>query len=106
MTFRLRRISFWALLIALQLTILESGCFLFTQLRPDLFDDRETALAKLQPEQFERFKETSASNLLGWDNPATVTMLRNCIGVEVTYSFDQARDRLHGERRPQDALVL
>jgi hypothetical protein len=106
MTLRLRRISFWALMIASQLVILETGCFLFTQLRPDLFDDRETALAMLQPEQFERFKQTSASNLLGWDNPAAVTTLRNCIGVEVTYSYDQARVRLHGERRPQDALIL
>jgi len=103
---RSRRISFWALTIAVQLAILELGCFLFTQLRPDLFDDREAALAMLQPEQFERFKETSASDLLGWDNPAAATVLRNCVGVDVTYSYDQARIRLHGKRRPQDALVL
>ena len=106
MTLRLRRTSFWAVIIALQLAILEIGCFLFTRLRPDLFDYRESALAKLQPEEFERFKEMNASNLLGWDNPAAVTKLRNCVGEEVTYSYDQARDRLHGERGSQDALIL
>ncbi len=106
MTVRLRRMSFWAVIIASQLAVLEIGCFLFTQLRPNLFDYRETALAKLQPAEFDRFKETVASNRLGWDNPATLTKLRNCLGKEVTYSYDQARVRLHSERRSQDALIL
>jgi hypothetical protein len=99
-------VLFWTVAVALSLATIEMVCFSVAQLRPDLFDYRQVALAKLQSTEFERFKATSASDLLGWDNPTTVRRQQNCVGHEVTYSYDEARVRLHGQRRPQDAIVL
>jgi hypothetical protein len=106
MTFRVRRVAFWAAIVAIQFAILEVGCFLTTRMRPDLFDQREAALAKLVPKEFEQFKASIASNLLGWDNPATVTRLSNCVGQEVTYSYNPTRVRMHGDRKPEDSVIL
>ena len=51
--------------------------------RPDaagLFDHRDEILRKLSPEDFQRYKDTRASNVLGWDNPGRRQRLANCLG--------------------------
>jgi hypothetical protein len=100
-----RRIAFWAILIGAVLALVEFGCLLLVQARPDLFDHREAALAKLQAEPFERFRTQRASRTLGWDHPAAqVVKLRACTGVELPNTYGPARDRLHGNSA--DAVVV
>ncbi len=102
--------AFWAILIAAVLVGIEFGCFGLTRLRPDLFDNREAVLAvlaALQPADFNRVEATTASDLLGWDNPASMTaQMRNCTGQEITYTYGRERTRLHGRAMPADATVL
>lgn len=101
-----RSLAFWALTLALPLAGLELGGFALAQLRPDLFDDREVALAAITPAEFERARATM-SDRLGWDNPAArEARTQNCAGETVVASYDENRTRLHGSRRPGDAVVL
>jgi hypothetical protein len=78
-----------------------------TKLRPDFFDQREAFLSHLRSEDFERFQQQAASNTLGWDNPAGQTRRqRNCIGIEITYTYDQDRLRVHATTPARDAVIL
>jgi hypothetical protein len=95
------------ILVATPVIAAEASCFVFTKLRPDLFDQRQVILANLQPERFQRFKKTSASNILGWDNPAAaVQRWRSCAGETVTYTYGEHRERLHGRGDSPDAVIL
>ncbi len=102
----LKRFIFYGLLVLLPLASAELGSFVLAKLRPDLFDYRDEVLAKLTPRALERFNATIASNVLGWDNPEGVSRLPNCLGAQVTYSYDEARVRLSGRRSSRDAVVL
>jgi hypothetical protein len=101
-----KRAVFYSLLVLIPLGCAEVGAFALTQMRPDLFDHRDEILRKLRPEDFGRYKTEVASNVLGWDNPAGVRSFANCLGEQVTYSYDAARVRRHGKRSPQDAIVV
>lgn len=101
-----KRAAFYGLLVLIPLASAEVGSFLVARTRPDLFDHRDEILRKFRPEDFQRYKATVASNVLGWDNPAGVQRLANCLGEQVTYSYDAARVRRHGNRSPQDAVVV
>ena len=101
-----KRAVFYGLLVLIPLASAEIGSFVLTWVRPDLFDHRGEVLRKFRPEDFQRYKATVASNLLGWDNPAGVQRLANCLGQQITYSYDAARNRRHGLRSPQDAIVV
>jgi hypothetical protein len=80
---RIRCALFWATLAVVALISLEFASFAVTRLRADLFDQREQFLDALNPADFERAQAT-ASNLLGWDNPASAAIReRNCAGEEV-----------------------
>src|SRR4029077_18396266 len=99
----------WMVLLAILLAGCELLCLAFTKLRPDLFDWRETLLSLMRAEDFERFKQQFASETLGWDNPADQTLRHqhpNCIGVEITYTYDQNRLRVHRATAARDAVVL
>jgi len=101
-----RRLAFWAITLALPLICLELGSFTLARLRPDLFDDREVALAQIGPADFARARATM-SDPLGWDNPASTELReRNCAGEEVVATYGADRIRLHGARTPRDAVVL
>jgi hypothetical protein len=92
-----RRVAFWAILVGAVLALVELCCFFVVRARPDLFDQREAAFARLQAEPFERFKAMYASPSLGWDHPAAqVLKLRSCTGADLTNTYGPARDRLHG----------
>jgi hypothetical protein len=100
-----RRIAFWAILLGIAFVLLEIGGFALVRARPDLFDRREIALAKLQSEPFERFRTLHASRTLGWDHPAgQVVTVRSCTGAEQTNTYGPARERVHGHSA--DAVVL
>jgi hypothetical protein len=100
-----RRAAFWAILVGTTLALVELGCFFLVRARPDLFDRRAVALAKLQPEPFERFRTLHASRSLGWDHPAGQTItVRACAGGELTNTYGPARERVHGNSA--DAVVL
>src|SRR5207244_6784023 len=71
----------------------------------DLFDHRDEILRKFRSEDFQRYKTTVASNVLGWDNPAGVQRLASCLGEQVSYSYDAARVRRHGNRRSEERRV-
>jgi hypothetical protein len=101
-----KRVAFYGLLVLIPLACAEVGSFVVTQTRPDLFDHRDEILRKFRSEDFERYKATLASNVLGWDNPAGVQRIANCVGQQITYSYDAARLRRHGNRSPQDAIVV
>jgi hypothetical protein len=106
-TARTKQIAFWAIAITFLLVCIEFGCFLVTRFRPDLFDQRELILARLRSADFERIKANSASDLLGWDNPAsTITQTKNCAGEAVNSTYSSDRIRLHGRGMPHDAVVL
>ena len=60
MSFARRRLAFWAITLALPLIGLELGSFALARLRPDLFDDREAALAQIGPADFARAQPTLA----------------------------------------------
>jgi hypothetical protein len=93
--------------LALPLVGFELLSFTFSKLRPNLFDRRETLLQRLLPEDFERFKQHSASYTLGWDNPKSeIRRQQNCLGTEITYTYDQDRLRVHGAVPARDAVVL
>jgi len=80
--------------------------FALTKTLPDLFDQRQQILETLRPEQFEQFKQSVASDKLGWDNPAGETRrVRNCVGEEVTHTYSASRIRLHGAQA-SDAVVV
>jgi hypothetical protein len=99
----------WMVLLAILLAGCELLSLAFTKLRPDLFDWRETLLSLMRAEDFERFKQQFASETLGWDNPADQTLRHrhpNCIGVEITYTYDQNRLRVHRATAARDAVVL
>jgi hypothetical protein len=100
-----RPIAFWAILVGAVLALVELGCLALVRARPDLFDHRDAALARLQAEPFERFKSLYASRTLGWDHPAAqVVKLRSCTGAELPNTYGPARDRLHGNST--DAVVV
>jgi hypothetical protein len=104
---RIRYATFWAVCIATLLVSIELACFVVTRLRPDLFDEREQFLDGLRLAEFDRAKTTTASNLLGWDNPASTTVrTTNCAGDEVVATFNADRNRPHGKRAPGDAVIL
>jgi lysophospholipase L1-like esterase len=104
---RNKQFAFWAITIIFLLVCIELACFLVTRFRPDLFDQRELIVAQLGSADFERIQANSASDLLGWDNPAsTITQTKNCAGEEVTSTYSSDRIRLHGRGRPHDAVVL
>jgi len=70
---RISRISlFWILVAAVPLVCLELLGFALTKVAPDLFDQRQPFLQSLQTDDLERFKQSVASNTLGWDNPANL----------------------------------
>ena len=93
--------------IAIPLAGMEFASFGLTRIHPDLFDQRELILVQLRPADFELIKETTASDLLGWDNPASTTARKkNCAGEEITYTFGRDRIRRHGKGAPNDAVVL
>src|SRR5262249_26366206 len=72
---------------------------------PDLFDQREVTFARLQDEQFARFKALYASRTLGWDHPADqVVPVGDCRKLEIPMTFGPARDRRHG--RSEQAVVV
>jgi hypothetical protein len=98
---------FWIVLLAIPLAALELSSFVFIKLRPDFFDQRETFLSQLTSEDFERFKQQTASSTLGWDNPAGQTRRqRDCIGNEITYTWNQERLRVHDTAPARDAVIL
>jgi hypothetical protein len=103
-----RKVVFWTvLLLAIPLAGLELCSFVLVKLRPNFFDQREAFLSHLRSEDFERFKQQAASNTLGWDNPAGQTRRqRNCIGMEITYTWDQDRLRVHDTTPVRDAVIL
>lgn len=101
-----KRAAFYGLLVLIPLACAEVGSVVVAQMRPDLFDHRDEIVRRFRPEDFQRYKTTVASNVLGWDNPAGVQRLANCLGEQVTYSYDAQRVRRHGDRSPQDAIVL
>jgi GDSL-like Lipase/Acylhydrolase family len=101
-----KRAAFYGLLVLIPLACAEIGSFVVARTRPDLFDHRDEIFRKFRPEDFQRYKSTVASNLLGWDNPAGVRRLASCGGEQVTYSYDAARVRRHGDRSPQNAVVV
>ena len=97
---------FWILAAAAPLLCLELLGFALTKVLPSLFDQRQPFLASLQADDLERFKQSVASNTLGWDNPAGgARPTRNCVGEEVTYTHNADRIRLHGSE-PSDAVIL
>ena len=96
----------WLLLAAVPLVCLELLGFALTKVVPDLFDQRQPFLESLQADDLERFKQSVASNTLGWDNPASdARRTRNCVGEEITYTHNADRVRLHGST-PSDAVIL
>jgi hypothetical protein len=103
-----RSIVFWAVALAIPLACAELASFALMRLRPDLFDQREAVLGRINRKDFERVRTTTASNSLGWDNPAAVSIrARSCLGDrEVESTYDSHRTRLHGDRRPGDAVIL
>lgn len=101
-----KRAAYYGLLVLILLASAEILSFGLVQMRPDLFDHRDEILRKLRPEDFQRYKDTRASNVLGWDNPAGAQRLANCLGEQITYSYDAARVRRHGKRSPDDAAVI
>jgi lysophospholipase L1-like esterase len=102
-----RRIAFWLIMLAIPLAFLEALGFAATRFAPDLFDQREAVLSSLRPDAFERFREASASSALGWDNPTGITRREpNCAGVEITYTYDQDRLRVHAAGSTPDAAVV
>src|ERR1043165_6490639 len=103
-----RPIVFWAVTVAVPLACAELASFALMRLRPDLFDQREAVLARVNRKDFEHVRTTTASNSLGWDNPAAVSIRAGrCLGDgEAVSSYDSHRTRLHGNRRPEDAVVL
>ena len=104
---RSRRNIFWTAVLVVNLAGFESLSFTLTRLRPDLFDRREAFLSRLRPDDFERFKRLAASDTLGWDNLADQTRRqKNCKGVEITYTYDQDRLRVHSAAPARDAVVL
>ena len=104
---RFGRTLLWLATIAVPVVCLELSGFAVTKLKPELFDQRTQFLAKLQPEDFAHFKANSASRLLGWDNPAGRTVKQhNCRGVDITYTFDDDRLRVHSNAPARNATVL
>jgi hypothetical protein len=103
---RASKVFTWMGLLATLLAGCELLSLVFTKLRPDLFDWREPILSRLRAEDFERFKQQFASETLGWDNPVDQTRHPNCIGVEITYTYDQNRLRVHRATSARDAVVL
>ena len=96
----------WILVAATPLVCLELLGFALTKVAADLFDQRQPFLLSLQADDLERFKQSVASNTLGWDNPAGETRrIRNCVGEEITFTYSADRIRLHGSP-PADAVVL
>jgi hypothetical protein len=78
------------------LVCLELLGFALTKVAPDLFDQRQPFFQSLQADDLERFKQSVASNTLGWDNPAGETRrIRNCVGEEITFTYSADRIRLH-----------
>jgi hypothetical protein len=96
----------WLMVAAVPLVCLELLGFALTKVAPDLFDQRQQVLATLRPNALDDFKQSVASNILGWDNPAGDTRrLRNCVGEEITFTYSTDRIRLHGSQ-PSDAVIL
>jgi hypothetical protein len=95
----------WLLLASVPLVCLELLGFALTKVAPDLFDQRQSFLESLRADDLERFKQSVASNTLGWDNPAGPQPTRNCVGEEITYTHSIDRIRLHGST-PSDAIIL
>ncbi len=97
---------FWILAAAVPLVCLELLSFALTKVLPDLFDQRQQVLTTLRPNALEDFKQSVASQLCGWDNPAGETRrLRNCVGEEIAHTYSTDRIRLHGSQ-PADAIVV
>jgi hypothetical protein len=102
-----RRIAFWLITLAILFVFVEICGFAATQLAPQLFDRRDAVLARLTPEGFERFRVSRASRTLGWENPAAATrQIPNCGHVDITYTYDADRLRVHGPTTLGDAVVL
>jgi len=101
-----KRAAFYGLLVLLLLATAEAGSFALARMRPDLFDHRQEVFRKHRPEDFQRYRSEVASKVLGWDNPVGAERRANCLGEQITYSHDASRLRRHGQRAPEDAVVL
>lgn len=102
-----KRALFWLILLAIPVAFMEVVGFTATRILPELFDRREVIIARLRPDEFERFRETTASSTLGWDNPATTSLRRrNCANDEIVYTYDQDRLRVHDAALSREAAVL
>ena len=104
---RAKRVLFWLITLAIPLGFLEMLGFATTRLMPELFDRREAFLSSLRLDEFELFREAFASRPLGWDNPvAAKRRASNCANVEITYTYDEDRLRIHDGPPARDAAVL
>jgi hypothetical protein len=91
--------------ILLLLGMLELCAFAFVTMRPDLFDQRERFMARLTAEAFDLYL-ARASNALGWENPSAPTVVRNCVGDRIVYTFNSDRDRVHNDAPQAEAQIL
>src|SRR5437868_4550061 len=104
---RARRIVSWLAMLAIPMAFLEAIGFGTTRLAPEIFDHREAVLSSLRPDEFERFRDASASSALGWDNPAEATRRApNCANIEIVYTYDQDRLRVHDAASARNAAVV
>jgi lysophospholipase L1-like esterase len=102
-----KRIVFWLIMLAIPMAFLEALGFAATRLAPELFDHRAAVLSGLRPDAFERFRDASASSALGWDNPAAATRRApNCANIEIVYTYDQDRLRVHEVASARSAAVV
>jgi hypothetical protein len=98
---------FWLIALAIPLAFTELFGFAATRLAPALFDQRDAVLATLTPDAFAQFRALVASPVLGWDNPAGTTRhAANCGHVDIAYTYDADRLRVHGRTTLRDAVVL
>jgi hypothetical protein len=103
----MRKFVFYGVMICLVLGTGELVAALTAALLPDLYDQRELTLARIEPAQLTRFASTAASLSLGWDNPAnTRVVAANCLGEDKTYTFSSDRTRTDGGAPRSQAEVL
>ncbi|MCA1510378.1 hypothetical protein [Bradyrhizobium sp. NBAIM01] len=74
---------------------------------PELYDQRDAALARIDESTLQKFVETRANPSTGWDNPSGTTVTyKNCLGELNTYTFNPDRTRRHSASAGDAQIVI
>lgn len=104
-----KKLAFYVIMLGFMFAALEIFAFLATKVvdREDLFDHRQSVLARLNEQDLARFVDEGSDPVLGWHTPGPqVRSDANCLGTKVEYHYDAAGARTYAHYDPATAEII